>query len=150
MIMTTKLSRLLCWIFYSLALDKVGWQVNVLFCIHRQLSFLSLSVNILVLWLMKYRYQIIIHDPISTRHTPILTHLNLIFLYPLNTNKVCGYIIVATRADRLVRLEFAKNQYHRFSIALFIHLFLFKVHVTGIIRKRINFFRYISFFHLAN
>ena len=46
--------------------------------------------------------------------------------------------IVATRADRLVRLEFAKNQYHRFSIALFIHLFLFKVRVTGIIRKGIN------------
>ena len=35
-------------------------------------------------------------------------------------------------------LEFAKNQYHRFSIALFKHLFLFKLRVTGIIRKRIN------------
>ena len=45
---------------------------------------------------------------------------------------------IATRADRLVRLEFAKNQYHRFSIALLIHLFLFKVRVTGIIRKGIN------------
>ena len=44
----------------------------------------------------------------------------------------------ATRTYRLVPLEFAKNQYHRFTIALFIHLFLFKVRVTGIIRKRIN------------
>ena len=59
---------------------------------------------------------------------------------------------LATRADRLVRLEFAKNQYHRFSIALFIHLFLFKIRVTGIIRKRINwsFFQYICCFDLAS
>ena len=79
----------------------------------------------------------------NTKHT-LTTGITLVFSLKKALVKTLTYAR-SSNPRRSLRLP-------KITFALFIHLFLFKLSMTGIIRKRINwiFSQYICCFHLAN